>query len=124
MLYIVFTTGMCNLRYSYCGGSFPESMVPWDVKYRVSTLIDFVSQDSDSTVAFYGGKPLLNVAFTRLVMDGMDARFVIQTTSCLLGGLNPNAGPSLKQFSYSWIVWSGLQTYIDTGGLQEGFRGC
>ena len=89
MLYIVFTTGMCNLRYSYCGGSFPEGMVPWDVKYRVSTLIDFLSQDSDSTVAFYGGKPLLNVAFIRLVMDGVDARFVIQTNELLARRLEP-----------------------------------
>ena len=25
----------------------------------------------------------------------------------------------MKQFSYSWIVWSGLQTYIETGGYRR-----
>jgi len=43
----------------------------------------------DSTAAFYGGKPLLNVAFIRLVMDGVDARFVIQTNELLARRLEP-----------------------------------
>ena len=90
MLYIVFTTGRCNLRCSYCGGSFPEDVVPWEVKYDLRELLDFVSRDSEPVVAFYGGEPLLNVGFIRRVMDSLEARYVIQTNGLLVRELEPD----------------------------------
>ncbi|MEM1569569.1 MAG: TIGR04084 family radical SAM/SPASM domain-containing protein [Candidatus Bathyarchaeia archaeon] len=89
MLYIVFTTGCCNLKCSYCGGSFPKHLVPWEVKYRVERLVDFLSQDSSPVVAFYGGEPLLNWQFIVKLMDRLDAIYIIQTNGLLAESLDP-----------------------------------
>ena len=89
MLYIVFTTGRCNLRCSYCGGSFPRHLVPWEVKYRVEELADFLSQDPSPIVAFYGGEPLLNPVFMMEVMDRVEATYVVQTNGLLVDRLSP-----------------------------------
>ncbi len=84
MLYILFTTGACNLRCSYCGGSIPERLVPWTVKYRLEDLVNFVKRDPDPIVAFYGGEPLLNPEFIKGVMDSLEAKYVIQTNGTLV----------------------------------------
>jgi len=90
VLYIVFTTGRCNLECGYCGGSFPESLVPRDVKYRVSDLERFISDDRAPVICFYGGEPLLNREFMREVMDNLSrAKFVIQTNGTLVKRLEP-----------------------------------
>ncbi|PLJ77861.1 TIGR04084 family radical SAM/SPASM domain-containing protein [Infirmifilum sp. SLHALR2] len=84
MLYIVFTTGRCNLKCDYCGGSFPPSKVPWSISYNPESLKRLVERDPDATVAFYGGEPLLNSRFIRWVMDNVRAKhFVIQTNGTL-----------------------------------------
>jgi len=90
MLYIVLTTGKCNLKCRYCGGSFPPNLVPWRVNYSIANLKSFISSDSKPVIAFYGGEPLLNVGFIREVMEELpDARFVIQTNGTLIGNLEP-----------------------------------
>jgi len=89
MLYIVFTTGRCNLKCSYCGGSFPKHLVPWKVEYRVEQLVDFLSQDSNPVVAFYGGEPLLNERFIVKLMDSLEVPYVIQTNGLLPERLEP-----------------------------------
>ena len=89
MLYIVFTTGQCNLRCIYCSGSFPSNIVPWKVKYSIRDLIRFIEDDPDPIIAFYGGEPLLNHAFIEEVMDSIDwAKYVIQTNGTLIHRLN------------------------------------
>ena len=89
VLYIVFTTGQCNLRCDYCGGSFDPGVVPWGVKYPLEALVSLISEDPDPVVAFYGGEPLLNARFIREVMDSVEARFVIQTNGLLVRQLEP-----------------------------------
>lgn len=89
MLYIVFTTGRCNLKCSYCGGSFPKDLVPWEIKYRIGQLLDFLSQDPDPVVAFYGGEPLLNTSFIVKLMDCLEVKYVIQTNGLLVEELDP-----------------------------------
>jgi putative peptide-modifying radical SAM enzyme len=89
MLYIVFTTGRCNLKCSYCGGSFPKHLVPWKVEYRIKQLVDFLSQDSNPVVAFYGGEPLLNERFIVKLMDNLEASYIIQTNGLLPERLEP-----------------------------------
>ncbi|RLG90046.1 MAG: putative peptide-modifying radical SAM/SPASM domain-containing protein, partial [Candidatus Hecatellales archaeon] len=86
MLYFVFTTGACNLNCRYCGGSFPERLVPWTVRYRLSELSKFLEGDKgEIIVAFYGGEPLLNPKFIKEVMEKVSAdRFVIQTNGTLI----------------------------------------
>ncbi len=90
MLYIVLTTGRCNLSCRYCGGSFPPALVPWEVQYELEDLRRLVEQDPNAIIAFYGGEPLLNPQFIRAVMDNVRAeRFVIQTNGLLVRSLDP-----------------------------------
>ncbi len=79
MLYILMTTGRCNLNCIYCGGSFPERLVPWRVEYDISVLDTLIEGDENPVIAFYGGEPLLNTDFIVEVMSRYDAKFVIQT---------------------------------------------
>ena len=80
MLWLVLTTGRCNLSCDYCGGSFPKEVVPWGVKYDISKLKRNIERDPNATVIFYGGEPLLNYRFIMQVMDNIKAkRWGIQT---------------------------------------------
>ncbi|MEM3925243.1 MAG: putative peptide-modifying radical SAM/SPASM domain-containing protein, partial [Metallosphaera sp.] len=38
MLWLIFTSGKCNLTCDYCGGSFDRTTVPWEVKYDIEKL--------------------------------------------------------------------------------------
>jgi len=88
LLYFVLTTGRCNLECRYCGGSFPPDVVPWEIKYPLSSLVRFLEQDPDPVVAFYGGEPLLNPQPIREIMDSVHwARFVVQTNGTLMEAL-------------------------------------
>ncbi len=85
MLYIVSTTGRCNLGCSYCGGSIPEAVMPPEVGYDVEALARLVDQDPDAVVAFYGGEPLLRIPLIKEMMGRLSARrFVLQTNGLLL----------------------------------------
>ena len=91
MLYIVFTTGRCNLRCRYCGGSFPQNLVPWAVEYPIDYLRRFISDDAEPTIAFYGGEPLLNNGFIEQIMDEFTGcKFVIQSNGTLTRKLEPD----------------------------------
>ncbi|MFP3227763.1 MAG: TIGR04084 family radical SAM/SPASM domain-containing protein [Caldisphaera sp.] len=85
MLWIVITTGECNLKCDYCGGSFPKEIVPWKVNYDVENLKKLIEKDKYPTVIFYGGEPLLNYKFIEKVIDSLgNARFGIQTNGLLV----------------------------------------
>ena len=87
MLFILYTTGRCNLKCRYCGGSFDPRIVPWDVKYSLR-LLEELFREGDS-IAFYGGEPLLNVDFIRDVMETFDAaHYIIQTNGLLIDKLD------------------------------------
>ena len=89
MLYIVYTTGQCNLQCTYCGGSFPKHVVPWRVKYPLKSLVKFIYEDPEAIIAFYGGEPLINQKFIRKVMDSIDcAKLAIQTNATLIHRLD------------------------------------
>lgn len=88
MLCYILTTGKCNLKCTYCGGSFPERLVPSNVKYTIKELSDFLCNVKDLTIAFYGGEPLLNAHWIIEIMDRVDAKyFVIQTNGLLIDRL-------------------------------------
>ncbi|MGY0288852.1 MAG: TIGR04084 family radical SAM/SPASM domain-containing protein [Candidatus Methanodesulfokora washburnensis] len=88
MLYFLMTTGKCNLKCSYCGGSFPEAVVPWREQFSLEDLEEFI--EPNSTIAFYGGEPLLNSALIKRVMDRIEARYIIQTNGILVRKLDPS----------------------------------
>lgn len=80
MLWLVLTTGKCNLTCDYCGGSFPSHIVPWKVSYDIQKLKNAIERDHNATVIFYGGEPLMNPKFIMQVMDNVKAkRWGIQT---------------------------------------------
>ncbi len=87
-LLIVTTTGLCNLKCSYCGGSFPPHLVPPKEQYELKDLIALV-KSLDADVAFYGGEPLINPKLIENVMDalGPRRRFIIQTNGTLFDNL-------------------------------------
>ena len=81
--FILYTTGRCNLRCRYCGGSFDPVKVPWRVKYDLSLLEDLVR--GGDVIAYYGGEPLLNIRFIENVVGRFgDCRHIIQTNGLLL----------------------------------------
>ncbi|MEM3819345.1 MAG: TIGR04084 family radical SAM/SPASM domain-containing protein [Nitrososphaerota archaeon] len=87
MLFIIYTTGRCNLKCRYCGGSFNPEIVPWKIKYSLSDL-EHLIKDKD-IVGFYGGEPLLNLELVKDFMDTFTAsRYVIQTNGLLLHKLD------------------------------------
>ncbi len=78
------TTGRCNLACDYCGGSFPEKVVPYSVSYDLLSLKKMIEEDKDSTIIFYGGEPLLNPKFIMSVLDNIKAkRYGVQTNGTL-----------------------------------------
>lgn len=85
MLWLVFTSGKCNLSCDYCGGSFPKSIVPWEVHYDLENLKKLIEKDKNATVIFYGGEPLSNPKFIMEFMDKIYAkRYGIQTNGTLV----------------------------------------
>lgn len=83
MLFILYSTGRCNLSCSYCGGSFDERVVPWSVEYSLEYLGNLIGPRD--VVAFYGGEPLLNIEFVENAMEQVAAgRWVVQTNGLLL----------------------------------------
>ncbi len=91
MILIVTTTGRCNLKCLYCGGSFDPKLVPWSEEYKLEDLVDLIVR-TGCDVAFYGGEPLLN---SKLIIDVIDSlksrewggRFIIQTNATLFEDL-------------------------------------
>lgn len=61
-------------------GSFPNHVVPWNVKYDIQKLKQTIEKDQNATVIFYGGEPLMNPKFIMQVMDNIKVkRWGIQT---------------------------------------------
>ncbi|WP_338603942.1 radical SAM/SPASM domain-containing protein [Sulfolobus tengchongensis] len=80
MLWLLMTTGKCNLKCDYCGGSFPANIVPYETKYDINKIKRIIERDNDATIIFYGGEPLLNYKFIISVLDNVKAkRYGIQT---------------------------------------------
>ncbi|MDH7556070.1 MAG: radical SAM protein [Candidatus Methanosuratincola sp.] len=114
MLFFVLTTGKCNLNCKYCGGSFPEWRVPAVPTYELSLLKEFIENDAEPIVAFYGGEPLIQADVIRQVMNNIAARFVIQTNGTLWDMLE-------------WDYWKRMDAVLlsidGTEKTTDGYRG-
>ncbi len=92
MLWFVITTGACNLRCRYCGGSFPDRYAPHRPRVEPGRVARFIaSVDPEPVVFFYGGEPLLNPSYIMEVMDtlGDTAVYGVQTNGLLYHRLPP-----------------------------------
>ncbi|MDI9643753.1 MAG: TIGR04084 family radical SAM/SPASM domain-containing protein [Candidatus Verstraetearchaeota archaeon] len=114
LLFFVLTTGRCNLLCKYCGGSFPERLVPTRPTYDLLLLKELIESDSNPAVAFYGGEPLLQPKVVKEVMDRIDAKFLIQTNGTLFEGLE-------------WEYWKRMDSILlsidGTKETTDGYRG-
>ncbi|MCF8885154.1 MAG: TIGR04084 family radical SAM/SPASM domain-containing protein [Nitrososphaerota archaeon] len=109
MLFILYTTGKCNLRCSYCGGSFNPEVVPWSVEYNLDYLKQLIREDD--VVAFYGGEPFLNTDFIEKVMVNVEAcRWVVQTNGLLFHKIRENI---LNRFDTILISIDGVKWLTD-----------
>ena len=114
LLFFVLTTGKCNLRCKYCGGSFPEERVPAMPTYELSLLKELIENDPEPIVAFYGGEPLIQAGVIRQVMDNIEAKFLIQTNGTLWDNLD-------------WDYWRRMDAVLlsidGTEKTTDGYRG-
>ena len=87
----------CNLQCTYCYGKSCEDFgsdfhglkidysTPKTIEYSIQTLQDFLQDDPNHLLIFYGGEPLLQMRKMEEIMDAMpDTRFVLQTNGLLL----------------------------------------
>ncbi|ADL19813.1 Radical SAM domain protein [Acidilobus saccharovorans 345-15] len=111
MLWLVFTTGFCNLRCDYCGGSFPSKVVPYTVRYDIEKLKRLVEADPQATVIFYGGEPLANPRFVEEFMDRVRARRYGVQTNGTLYRLLPD--PYWKRMSVALLSIDGRESVTD-----------
>ncbi|MGQ4891494.1 MAG: TIGR04084 family radical SAM/SPASM domain-containing protein [Candidatus Njordarchaeia archaeon] len=88
MLYFVATTMVCNLNCIYCGNNPDPAIEPLEVTFDLEKLKKFISKDSDATIGFYGGEPLLRIRLIEEIMDKILAkRYIIQTNGIFLNRL-------------------------------------
>ncbi len=101
MQYYVTLTSECNLRCAYCyekccndfgvdlGRLKIDYSIPSSIVYDLAKLERFCEKDSDSTIVFYGGEPLLRIDTLEKIMHIVPAkRFLLQTNGILLHRLN------------------------------------
>jgi uncharacterized protein len=94
-------TTACNLKCRYCYGKSCEDFgsnfhdlqidysLPRSITYDVQTLKDFLQEDPNPLLVFYGGEPLLQIPAMKAIMDSFPAaRFVLQTNGLLLDRLS------------------------------------
>jgi uncharacterized protein len=100
--YVTLTTN-CNLRCRYCYGKSCKDFgsdfhgltidyhVPSSMTYTIDTLQDFLKNDRDTVLIFYGGEPLLRLDKIQEIMDAIpSAKFVIQTNGLMLDRMEPD----------------------------------
>ncbi len=98
--YVTLTTN-CNLRCRYCYGKSCEDFgsdfhglqidysVPRSIAYNVQILKNFLREDPNPLLVFYGGEPLLEMRKIKEIMDAApEARYVLQTNALLLHKLD------------------------------------
>ncbi|MBD3404556.1 MAG: TIGR04084 family radical SAM/SPASM domain-containing protein [Candidatus Lokiarchaeota archaeon] len=83
MNYHLVLTRRCNLNCEYCHGG--EENENTEIKYSLSELETFLSNDTDVQLMLYGGEPTLRIPLILKLMNKFpDARFMLQTNALLL----------------------------------------
>ena len=79
MLFTIIVTTECNLHCRYCGGKLGG--MPSQIQYSLKDLQNFVKQDSNPIVAFYGGEPLLEPEIIKKMINVLPAKRFVLTTN-------------------------------------------
>ncbi len=74
-----------------CGNSVNiDENLPCDFEPPLETLYNFLRQDEDAILTFYGGEPLIRDDLIRQIMDNAPVKeYIIQTNAVLLNRLEP-----------------------------------
>ena len=112
MLWFLLTTGACNLKFRYCGGSFDQRHSTWRAEVSAGEVAQFITKrDPSPVVFFYGGEPLLNVKYILEAMEAMPhVKFGIQTNGLLAKRLPPEAW---RRFSTVLLSIDGVEEVTD-----------
>ncbi len=92
MNYFLILTRACNLKCKYCGEDAAFELPPIDVNYSIESLRNFLLQDdSETTIQFYGGEPLIRIPLLEKIMDELPGikHWSIQTNMINLHKLKP-----------------------------------
>lgn len=90
MLYYITLTQVCGLKCRYCQNTPDASIQPLRINYSLDSLVNFISQDREPIICFYGGDPLMEIGLMEKIMELFpDAKFVIQTNGLWLRELRP-----------------------------------
>ena len=85
MQYHLVLTERCNKQCTYCGGTRHIEGIPLEHQYCIEDLDNFLGQDPDPVIGFYGGEPLLAMDFMYEIMDNVPAMaFTLQTNATML----------------------------------------
>ncbi|WP_455368335.1 TIGR04084 family radical SAM/SPASM domain-containing protein [[Eubacterium] cellulosolvens] len=100
MNYYITMTTKCNMHCSYCYGKSCEDFgnnlelnidysLPQKINYEIKYLIDFLKQDPEPTLIFYGGEPILELENMKKIMENITPdRCILQTNGMLLDKLD------------------------------------
>jgi len=102
LFYHLILTDRCNLCCSYCRGKVFDAeedygidveideSLPLDFDSGIEDLCEFLKNDPDAVLTFYGGEPLMRMDLVREIMDKAPVgKFMIQTNGMLLHRLEP-----------------------------------
>jgi len=93
-----------------------DETLPIELDYNLDTLYQFLKQDPDPTLTFYGGEPLLKTDLIQRIMDTAPVRhFMVQTNGLLLDRLAPEY---VNRFSTILVSVDGME------GLTDAQRGA
>jgi putative peptide-modifying radical SAM enzyme len=103
MHYHIILTEECNSHCRYCCeksfGEFDNGLekkfkfdfsCACDREINLKKLKDFISEDREAVIIFYGGEPLLKIALIEKIMDAINVPYRIQTNGKLLNQLPPS----------------------------------
>ena len=95
MLWHIYLTRYCNLHCSYCGADPRFETIPAEPVYTLQELVDFLKNDPNPIINFYGGEPLLRIQ--RLTEDIIAVKreipnilFVLQTNGFFIKKIPKN----------------------------------
>lgn len=88
----------------------PATLTPLEVSYTVEELYNFIKNDPNPIISFYGGEPLLRIDLLEKIMDKIEATYVVQTNGTYIHKLKSTY---LSKFDSILVSLDGSETTTD-----------